>query len=119
MSSRGCLRCGWDLRGAYVNLEGGFAATHNWKMIFHAGMIPNITQHPRNHKCPRRGRQRLFNGAIHALRMRGECTCAWGDKFKRLLLRFERILQQHYGVKRLGDTLINCERSVVSKTRNH
>jgi hypothetical protein len=30
---------------------------------------------------------------MHALRMRVERTFAWEDKFKRLLLRFERIQQ--------------------------
>jgi len=70
-------------------------------------MIPNITETPRNRKRPKRGRKRLFNAAIHALRMRVERTFAWEDKFKRLLLRFERIQQRHYGMKLLAYTLIN------------
>jgi hypothetical protein len=36
---------------------------------------------------------------------------------QRLLLRFERIQQRHYGMKLMAYTLINL-RSVVSKTRN-
>jgi transposase len=48
-----------------------------------------------------------FNAAIHALRMRVERTFAWEDKFKRLLLRFERIQQRHYGMKLMAYTLIN------------
>ena len=43
----------------------------------------------------------------HVLRVRVERTFAWEDKFKRLLLRFERIQQQHYGMKLLAYTLIN------------
>jgi hypothetical protein len=39
--------------------------------------------------------------------MHVERTCAWEDKFKRLLLRFERIQQGHYGMKLLAYTLIN------------
>ena len=31
---------GLDLRGAYVNLDGGFDSAHNRKCIFNAGMIP-------------------------------------------------------------------------------
>jgi hypothetical protein len=38
---------------------------------------------------------------------RVERTFAWEDKFKRLLLRFERIQQRHYGMKLLAYTLIN------------
>jgi tmRNA-binding protein len=98
---------GLDLRGAYVNLDGGFDSVRNRKMIFNAGMIPNIPENPRNRKHTKRGRKRLFNAAIHALRMRVERTFAWEDKFKRLLLRFERIQQRHYAMKLMAYTLIN------------
>ena len=86
---------GVDLRGAYVNLDGGFDSRHNRKMIFNAGMIPNIKENPRHRKTTKRGRKRFFNEAIHALRMHVERTFAWEDKFKRLLLCFERIQQRH------------------------
>jgi hypothetical protein len=70
-----------DLKGAYLNLDDGFDSTHNRKCI--------------------------FNAAIHALRMRVERTFAWEDTCKRLLLRFERIQQRHYGMKVMAYTLIN------------
>ena len=98
---------GLDLRGAYVNLDGGFDSRANRKGIFNAGMDPQIPENPRHRKHTKRGRKRLFNAAIHALRMRVERTCAWEDKFKRLLLRFERIQHRHYGMKLLAYTLIN------------
>ena len=56
---------GLDLRGAYLNLDGGFDSAHNRKCIFNAGLIPNIPENPRNRKRPKRGRKRLFNAAIH------------------------------------------------------
>src|SRR5215471_17918412 len=98
---------GLDLRGAYLNLDGGFDSARNRKCIFNAGLIPNIPENPRNRKRTKRGRKRFFNEAIHALRMRVERTFAWEDKFKRLLLRFERIQQRHYGMKLMAYTLIN------------
>ena len=98
---------GVDLRGAYLNLDGGFDSARNRKMIFNAGMIPNITENPRHRKTTKRGRKRLFNAAIHALGAQVERTFAWEDKFKRLLLRFERIQQRHYGMKLMAYTLIN------------
>jgi hypothetical protein len=98
---------GVDLRGASLNLDGGFDSTHNRKCIFHAGLIPNMKENPRNRKTTKRGRKRLFNAAIHALRLCVERTFAWEDKFKRLLLRFERIQQRHYGMKLMAYTLIN------------
>jgi hypothetical protein len=43
---------GLDLRGAYLNLDGGFDSAHNRKCIFNAGLIPNIKENPRNCKTP-------------------------------------------------------------------
>jgi hypothetical protein len=96
-----------DLKGAYVNLDAGFDSTYNRKCIFNAGMIPNIKENPRNRKHTKRGRKRLFNEAIHALRTRVDRTFAWEDKFKRLLLRFEHLQQRHFGMKLMAYTLIN------------
>ena len=67
-------------------------------------------QHQRESPQPqstKRGRKRLFNAAIHALRTRVDRTFAWEDKFKRLLLRFEHMQQRHFGMKLLAYTLIN------------
>jgi transposase len=101
---------GLVLEGAYLNLDGGFDSKANRKAIFNAGMIPNITENPRHRKRPKRGRKRLFNAVMHALRERVERTFAWEDKFKRLLLRFEHIQQRHYGMKLMAYTLINMRR---------
>jgi hypothetical protein len=48
------------LAGAYLNLDAGFDSTYNRKMIFNAGMIPNIKENPRNRRRAKRGRKRLF-----------------------------------------------------------
>ena len=93
--------------GSYLNLDGGFDSRHNRQAIFNAGLIPNINENLRNRKTPKRGRKRLFNAAIHSLRLRVERTFAWEDKFKRLLLRFEFTQQWHYGMKFMAYTLIN------------
>src|SRR4029450_8365136 len=69
---QGAKEVGLDLRGAYVNLDGGFDSRANRTCIFNAGMIPNIKENPRNRKTTKRGRKRFFNEAIHALRMRVE-----------------------------------------------
>jgi len=57
---------GLVLKGAYLNLDGGFDAKANRKAIFNAGMVPNIKENPRNRTSPKRGRKRWFNEAIHA-----------------------------------------------------
>src|SRR5262245_54996586 len=98
---------GLDLQGAYLNLDAGFDSTPNRQCLFKARMIRTITENPRNRKCTKRGRKRLFSEAIQALRTRVDRTFAWEDTCKRLLLRFERIQQRHYGMKLLAYTLIN------------
>src|SRR6266850_5535442 len=91
---------GWDLGGAYLNLDAGCDSTYNRKMLFKAGMIPNITENPRN-------RKRFCNAAIHALRTRVDRTCAWEDTCKRLLRRFEHLQPRQVGMKLMAYTLIN------------
>ena len=101
---------GLALDSAYLHLDGGFDAARKRKAIFNAGRIPNIKENPRNRQTPKRGRKRLVNQAIHALRERVERTFAWEDKLKRLLLRFESIQQRHYSMKLMAYTLINLRR---------
>jgi hypothetical protein len=98
---------GLDLRGAYLNLAGGFDSTRQRKMIFNAGMSPNLKENPRNRKRTKHGRKRCFHEALPALRRRVERTFAWEDTFKRLLLRFECIQQRHYGMKLMAYTLLH------------
>jgi hypothetical protein len=75
---------GLDLRGAYLNRDGGVDSTHNRTCMFNAGLIPNIPENRRNRKRTKRGRKRFFNEAIHALRTWIERTFAWEDTCKRL-----------------------------------
>jgi transposase len=104
---KGAKQGGLDLRGAYLNVDAGVDSTHHRKGMFTAGMIPNIKENPRHRKRTTRGRKRLFNAVIHALRTRVDRTFAWEDTFKRLLLRFERIQPRHVGMTWLAYTLIN------------
>jgi hypothetical protein len=90
-----------------VNLDGGFDSTRNRQCLFNARMIPHIKENLRHRKHAKRGRKRFFHAAIHALRMQVERTFAWEDKCKRLLLRFARIQQRHYGMQVIAYTLIN------------
>jgi hypothetical protein len=71
---QGAKQVGVDLRGAYLNLDGGVDSTHNHTCMFNAGLIPNITENPRKRQTTKRGRKRFFSEAIPALRMRVERT---------------------------------------------
>ena len=71
-------------------------------------MLPNINPNPRGRKRTKRGRKALFALAIFKERFRTiERVFAWEDKFRRLLLRFDRISQLHYAFKTMAYTMIN------------
>jgi hypothetical protein len=98
---------GLDLWGTYVNLDAGLDSPYTRTCLFNAGMIPNIQETPRNRKTTKRGRKRLFNAAIQALRTRVDRTLAWKNNFKRRRRRFEHIQHRPFGLKWLAYTLLN------------
>ena len=101
-------RMGRSLKESIASLDCAYDSLTNRKKIFNAGMIPNIKENPRNRKKTKRGRKRLYDEAIFEERFRTvERVFAWEDKFKRLLLRFERISFHHFGLKLLAYTMIN------------
>jgi hypothetical protein len=82
---------GMDLCGTIVSLDGVYDCRANRKAIFNRGMVPDINPNPRGRKQPKRGRKPIFRPAIFKERFRTiERVFAWEDKFRRLLLRFER-----------------------------
>ena len=106
--SRIAQAVGLALHGAIVSLDGVYDCPRNRKAIFNRGMVPNIRPNPRGRKTPKRGRKPIYNPAIFKERFRTiERVFAWEDKFKRLLLRFERISRLHYALKTLAYTMIN------------
>ena len=99
---------GLDLRGTIVSLDGVYDCRQNRKAIFNRYMVPNINPNSRGRKRPKRGRKPRFNQAIFEERFRTiERLFAWEDKFRRLLLRFERLSQLHYAFKTIAYTMIN------------
>jgi len=101
-------KVGFSLKGSIMSLDGVYDCKANRKMIFNAGITPNINTNKRNRKKTKRGRKRLFDKDIFKERFRAiERVFAWEDKFKRLLLRFERRSTLHYGLKTIAYTMIN------------
>ncbi len=97
-----------DLRDTVVSLDGVYDCRSNRKAIFNRGMVPNINPNPRGRKRTKRGRKALFDLAIFKERFRTiERVFAWEDKFRRLLLRFDRISQLRYALKTMAYTMIN------------
>lgn len=101
-------KVGLDLSQTIISLDGAYDSRANRKVIFNRGMVPNINENPRPRKTPKRGRKRLFCASIFQERFFTiERVFGWEDKFKRLLLRFERISGLHYALKSLAYTMIN------------
>jgi hypothetical protein len=99
---------GLDLSQTLVSWDGVYESRSNRKAIFNRGMVPNIPENPRGRKIPKRGRKPIFDPAVFQERFFTiERVFAWEDKFRRLLMRFERISKLHYALKTLAYTMIN------------
>ncbi|WP_299492856.1 transposase [Acaryochloris sp. IP29b_bin.137] len=99
---------GIDLKQTIISLDGVYDSRENRKAIFNRRMVPNINENLRGRKTPKPGPKRLFDSSIFQERFNTiERVFAWEDKFKRLLLRFERISKLHYALKSLAYTMIN------------
>jgi hypothetical protein len=71
-------------------------------------MVPNTNANPRARKFTKRGRKPLLNADIFKERLDTiERVFGWEDKFRRLLLRFDRLSRLHYAFKTLAYTMIN------------
>ena len=83
-------RLGLDFQGAYFNADRAFDTKAARKVCFNHGVIPNMAENTRNRKRPKRGRKRLFDPDIYKRRFSSERSFAWIDKFRALLIRFDR-----------------------------
>jgi hypothetical protein len=71
-------------------------------------MVPNINPNARGRKTPKRGRKALFEPAIFKERFNTiERLFGREDKFRRLLLSFERLTPLRYAFETLAYTMIN------------
>jgi hypothetical protein len=103
-------KVGLDLKKTIVSLDGVYDSRANRKAIFNRGMTPNIPAKPRGRKTLKRGRKPIFDSALFQERFYTiKQVFAWEDKFRRLLMRFERISKLHYALKTLAYTMINLQ----------
>jgi transposase len=83
-------RLGLSLYGAFFQADSAFDTKEARKTCFNHGLRPNMVENKRNRKRVKRGRPRLFDAQRYKRRFVVERSFAWVDKFKRLLIRFER-----------------------------
>jgi transposase len=108
-------KLGLPIAGAYFNADKAFDTKDARKTCFNHGLIPNIPENKRNRKRTKRGRKRLFNEEIYHRRFCAERTFAWVDKFKRLLIRFERYDTCFFGAHCIAFTMINLRHVLDQK----
>jgi hypothetical protein len=108
---------GLAFQGAYFNADMAFDTHEARKTCFDHGLIPNIPENPRNRKQTKRGRKRLFNAEVYQRRFCAERTFAWVDKFKRLLIRFERYDACFLGAHYIAFTMINLRHVLAKKSK--
>ena len=96
-----------EISGAYFNADKAFDTKDARKTCFNYRVIPNIDENKRNRKAPKRGRKRLFNPNVYKHRFTSERSFAWVDKFRALLLRFDRREVYFLGAHFIVFALIN------------
>jgi Transposase DDE domain len=106
--------CGLDYEGAYFNADSSFDTRDVRKQLWNLGVKPTIDENKRNRKRVKRGRKRHFNHDVYKDRFVIERTFAWIDKFRTLLIRFERKDVYWLGFHFLAFTLINL-RDLIGK----
>lgn len=103
-----CRRCGINIPPKTpLNLDAGFDSRKNRKIVWNAGLKPNIKENPRNRKTVKRGRKRFFDQDLYAHRFKCERTFAWQDKFKRIIFQHEWYRHLALGFNLLAFALIN------------
>ncbi len=107
-------RCGLEYAGAFFNADSSFDTRAARKRLWNRGVKPNIPENKRNRKTVKRGRKRHYNPAVYKQRFVSERTFAWIDKFKTLLIRFERKAAHCLGFHHLAFALINL-RNVMAE----
>ena len=107
MAFKAMKRLGLDFQGAYFNADSAFDTKVARKVCFNHGVIPNMAENKRNRKRPKRGRKRLFNPDVYKLRFSSERSFAWIDKYRALLLRFDRKDAHFMGGHYIAFAMIN------------
>lgn len=89
-----------SIQGSYFNADSAFDTQEVRKLCFNHKLLPNIPENKRNRKLAKPGPKRMFNQDVYKGRFVAERSFAWIDKFRALLVRYERrdiyFLSAHY-----------------------
>jgi len=107
-------RLGLLFQGAFFNADKAFDTKAARKTCFNHGVIPNIPENKRNRKGNKRGRKRHFDADIYKHRFTCERSFAWIDKFRALLIRFERRDVYFLGGHHIAFAMINLRHVIAA-----
>lgn len=104
-------RLGIDLAGIPLTLDSGFDGEKNVILIKEAGMVPVIKPNLRNTKDKHIIQERIeaFEKvkSIYVLRHIIERSFAWEDKYRKLVIRYERLESTFKGFRYLAAAMVN------------
>ena len=83
-------RQGLSIQGSYFNADSAFDTKEARKVCFNYKLLPNIPENKRNRKQVKPGPKRMFNQDVYKRRFTAERSFAWVDKFRALLIRYDR-----------------------------
>ena len=107
-------RLGVSIAGAFFNADSAFDTREARKTCFNHHLIPNIKENRRNRKSPKPGPARLFDPVVYKRRFTSERTFAWIDKFRALLIRFDRLDSCFLGAHYIVFAMINLRHILAS-----
>lgn len=91
---------GLTIRSAFFNADSAFDTQESRKVLFNHGLKPYIPENKRNRKTAKPGPKRMFNQEVYNRRFTAERSFAWIDKFRALLIPYDRrnvyFLSAHY-----------------------
>ena len=108
-------RWGLQFRHACFNADSAFDTRDARKVCFNHALIPNFPENKRNRKKPKRGRKRLFDRLLYKQRFVSERSFAWIDKFRALLIRFDRKDANFLGSHHIAFAMINLRHVFAMK----
>ena len=112
---------GLKITGALFHAAPAFDTKAARKTCFNHGLVPNIKDNPRGcknakggRKNAKRGRKRFFDEVAYKRRFVAKRSFAWSDKFKSLLIRFEREDAYFLGAHHIAFALINLRHRLTN-----
>ena len=105
------LNLSFDIRNSFLTLDPGFDSQFNRNLISEFNLIPVIKPNARGLKDRTKRYERLdmFEKYkdIYSQRYIIERCFAWEDKYRKLVIRYEKLQSTHLGFKYLAFSMIN------------